>query len=367
MEAYSILTCKLNKNTINCFDGTYPKEQLKKWAMKNILLCPVCCKPYEYCHGRIATPYFRHKDKQQCDYLYHEPETLEHIKGKQMLYEWISKQEGVSDVVLEGWIPETKQRPDIMFKYDHEQYVIEFQCSPIASKYLERHDLYKAGGINDIWILGTEKFLGKTHREKSIQDNTIYYLDVSNETLMMSSFNKEYSKPLRNCLQYKIYSSVCKLYCFDLSSLYFDNSICIDESSFAELIKEYEKNSKIENERKRYCKGIFEETLMKIIEVYPSAVKSNYHGNSIEIGWFNLFVYLDPHDNVYSIELKKRNFNKVKYKAWNGKKMANRSKWECRFANINIQHFHKCTDVSPEKIIEFVIDSLNEYKGVESI
>lgn len=32
-----------------------------------------------------------------------------------MLYNWISQLRGVSNATLEAWIPETHQRPDIMF------------------------------------------------------------------------------------------------------------------------------------------------------------------------------------------------------------------------------------------------------------
>ena len=118
-----MLSCLLNGQRINCFDGTHDKEQLKKWAKKKILICPACEKPYEYCHGKVRTPYFRHMDKIQCDYNYSEPETEEHICGKRDLYEWLKNQPGVTDCVLEGWIPETKQRPDIMFKYNNTYYL----------------------------------------------------------------------------------------------------------------------------------------------------------------------------------------------------------------------------------------------------
>lgn len=153
-----ILSCLLNNQRINCFSDIYSKEQLKKWADKNILLCPACGKPYEYCHGRVIQPYFRHKDKNQCEVKYSESETEEHLQGKRDLYEWIKKQPGVTDVILEGWIPETKQRPDIMFKYNGKQCVLEFQCSPISSKYYERHELYNAAGIEDIWICGSQNY-----------------------------------------------------------------------------------------------------------------------------------------------------------------------------------------------------------------
>lgn len=159
-----ILTCKIGNNTINCYDGTHGKEQLKKWAKKRILLCPACNKPYEYCCGKIKSPYFRHMDKTVCVDKYSEPETEEHSNGKRDLYEWIKKQNDVTETKLEGWIPETKQRPDIMFKYKGKQFVLEFQCTPISSEYFERSQLYKAAGINDIWICGVSKYIQYYHK-----------------------------------------------------------------------------------------------------------------------------------------------------------------------------------------------------------
>ena len=70
-----MLTAKIGNNIINCYEGKHSKEELKTWARKDIIKCPICGKSYEYCHGQINTPYFRHKDKAECDYLYSEPET----------------------------------------------------------------------------------------------------------------------------------------------------------------------------------------------------------------------------------------------------------------------------------------------------
>lgn len=109
-------------------------------------------------------------DKNECEDKYSESETEEHLTGKRDLYEWIKTQDGVTNAVLEGWIPDTKQRPDIMFEYNGNSYVIEYQCSPIASEYIERHELYKAAGIIDIWILGVEKYLRPNMRTKYIQN-----------------------------------------------------------------------------------------------------------------------------------------------------------------------------------------------------
>ena len=69
-----MLTCLINGVTKNLIDDPYDKETWKKWTAKNIVTCPVCNKPYEYCHGRIIPPYFRHKDKAECEDKYAEPE-----------------------------------------------------------------------------------------------------------------------------------------------------------------------------------------------------------------------------------------------------------------------------------------------------
>lgn len=43
-----------------------------------------------------------------------------------------------------------------MFEYSGQKFVIEFQCTPIATQYDERHELYAASGIIDVWILEYE-------------------------------------------------------------------------------------------------------------------------------------------------------------------------------------------------------------------
>ncbi len=118
-------------------------------------------------------------DKNECEDKYSESETEEHLNGKRDLFEWIRKQDGVTNAVLEGWIPETKQRPDIMFEYGEKKYVIEYQCSPIATEYVERHDLYKASGIIDIWIAGFEKYFKKNSRHKYIEEYICGYYNTS--------------------------------------------------------------------------------------------------------------------------------------------------------------------------------------------
>lgn len=181
-----MLTCTVGKQIIDTF--TYKDEKLREWSNKGMLKCPVCGEKMLYCHGDFKIPYFRHEKNSDCPDIYSEGITEEHINGIKILYDWLNKQEGISDIQLEKWIPETRQRPDIYFKYNGEEYVIEYQCSPIATKYNERHDLYKLNNINDIWILGVNKYgINNISKERSI-----YYKsknEVKTKTIEQQIFN----------------------------------------------------------------------------------------------------------------------------------------------------------------------------------
>lgn len=247
-----MLTAKIGSNDINCYDGKYSKEDLKTWASKDIIKCPICGKSYEYCHGQINIPYFRHKDKSECDYLYSEPETEEHIKGKIALYNWIRNQDGVTNAVLEAWIPETKQRPDIMFEYGGSKWVIEFQCSPIATEQIERHKLYEAGGIKDIWICGVENYgTGRKHMEKVMVGKFNYRSKTFVEIHSILRFEL---LPYRH-LTYNTFNSIF------LNDLTFKDKIAFTDEAMLPFIEqdiETHRQKEEENKKKEHIYSLFE-------------------------------------------------------------------------------------------------------------
>ena len=261
-----MLTAKIGNNIINCFDNKYSKEELKMWAKKNIIYCPICGKAYEYCHGLINTPYFRHKDKSECEYLYSEPETEEHVKGKIALYNWIRKQKGVNNVVLEGWLSETKQRPDIMFEYCNQKWVIEFQCNPIATEQIERHKLYEAGNIKDIWICGKEKYgTGKKHMEKIMvgmfdyEQNMFFEInDLLNIELL----------PYKNIKQSNFKS-------IKLEEVTFNNKIVFTNNAMTAYIEkdlELEKERQIKREKRLHIEEIY-----NVCSIIPKIYEGIWH------------------------------------------------------------------------------------------
>lgn len=155
-----MLTCKVGESIVNTF--SFKEEKLRGWSNKSMLKCPICGDKLLYCHGDYKIPYFRHEKNNDCLDIYSEGVTQEHLKGVKMLYEWLLNQKDIKNLQLEKWIPETRQRPDIYFEIvennEIKKYAIEFQCSPIATKYNERHDLYRLNNIIDIWILGFSKY-----------------------------------------------------------------------------------------------------------------------------------------------------------------------------------------------------------------
>ena len=270
-----MLTALIGNEIINCYDGTHTKEQLRKWSKKKIILCPACGKPYEYCHGYIKDPYFRHMDKEECEDKYSESETEEHLAGKRDLYEWIKKQNGVENVILEAWIPETKQRPDIMFDFNGNRYVIEYQCSPIASEYLERHELYKAAGIHDLWICGTEKYLQENMRGKYLEKYCFGYYNPFNKrfffieecctTSVLSYIFMDYNKnPLDIDIDNYRYDGI-ELYSCVLDRCYFKEEVFIKNVKSYEYVNSKRKERlALRQKSKRNFKDMISPILNKI-------------------------------------------------------------------------------------------------------
>lgn len=200
-----MLTAVINNQPINLVECDYPLETIKKWSNKNIIKCPVCGGSYELCAGQVMILYFRHKDKKQCENYYSEPETQEHLLGKEKLYKWLCKIPGVQNITLEDWIPETRQRPDISFNYHNQKYVLEYQCSPIATEFIERHDLYEAAGIKDIWICGAENYFqyyhtGRGNKKSGVleQKSKIYFDPQAGNIFRLYSINPKFFNQIIN-------------------------------------------------------------------------------------------------------------------------------------------------------------------------
>lgn len=144
--------------------SNYDRERLKNLSRRKTILCPRCKSNVVFKAGKVKAPHFAHSNS-DCVITNYEPETYAHLKGKQVLYEWLRQRYPSAEVEYEVFIPETNQIADVFIEhYEGDEkglrWAFEFQHSPLSSSNWEaRHELYKAVDIQDFWVLDATKYL----------------------------------------------------------------------------------------------------------------------------------------------------------------------------------------------------------------
>lgn len=180
------------------------EDAIRKLSRENELLCPNCHNLVLYKKGKKIRAHFAHKPDTECVVTNYENETGEHIKGKEMLFNWLKNKFPDAEVELEVYIPETRQIADLLITYDTGvKWAFEFQRSPLSpDDWKQRHEGYKSARILDFWILEQDHYLkfstakGEEHArlrkelEKTIFEETgfCYFLDL-NTSIMTIDFS----------------------------------------------------------------------------------------------------------------------------------------------------------------------------------
>lgn len=126
------------------------KERLKEIRKECEFYCPACGQKVMLKIGEIIIPHFAHVRKNDCD-VFSEGETAIHLKGKHLLYSWLQSQK--IPTLLEPYLKRIRQRPDLLVKNNEKYYAIEFQCSPITKRLLDkRNQGYQAVDVTPIWF-----------------------------------------------------------------------------------------------------------------------------------------------------------------------------------------------------------------------
>lgn len=135
-----------------------PPDELQRLKKQQSFFCPQCKEQLLLKAGQIKIPHFAHRKNSECDSLFSEGESAVHLLGKQHLFQQFSNLR--LSPVLEPYLPQLQQRPDLLITYKDRQYAIEFQCSPIAhASFHRRTNGYLNAKITPVWILHTpEKF-----------------------------------------------------------------------------------------------------------------------------------------------------------------------------------------------------------------
>lgn len=165
------------------------------------LYCPTCNQSVFLKKGALKAPHFSHYKKEACE-SFSEGETMEHLNGKLQLYTILKNNK--LNVELEAYLPNLKQRPDILLNTEHQKIAIEFQCSQLPiQKMLERTRNYLKHGYQPYWILG-DRFFTNTQmtqlKRSFIRFNPKFglyllrYKTKNNHLEIIHSFNKKMNR-----------------------------------------------------------------------------------------------------------------------------------------------------------------------------
>ncbi|MBS4177399.1 competence protein CoiA [Lederbergia citrea] len=145
------------------------EKNVNKTLRSQQFFCPICREPLILRAGEIRIPHFAHKKNSDCTSAFSEPESIQHLQGKKYLYDYFMKQ-GLT-VELEYYLPNIKQRPDLLVKNGTELFAIEYQCSILSRTLLQtRTEGYLKVGISPIWIIGGLPFQKKQNDIFKISD-----------------------------------------------------------------------------------------------------------------------------------------------------------------------------------------------------
>ncbi len=126
------------------------KQEISQLKQQESFYCPECKDEVIIKAGEKVIPHFAHQTKTACC---HSGEGAYHENGKMDLFEWFRNQK--IPVMLEVYLKEIKQRPDLLVKLGSKTIAIEYQCATISTKeMIKRSNQYRAINIIPIWILG---------------------------------------------------------------------------------------------------------------------------------------------------------------------------------------------------------------------
>lgn len=169
-----------------------PRNEITKFRNNRMFYCPECDEQVIIKAGRKVVAHFAHQVKSNCAYG---GEGEYHEQGKYMLYQWLVSQNIPAE--LEVYLPEIKQRPDILVTLHGKRIAVEFQCAKVSSRIIRQRNIgYKKANVIPIWILGqtllhrfnqysfqiTHYTLQFLHQFSSTSTATLYYLCPKSET-----------------------------------------------------------------------------------------------------------------------------------------------------------------------------------------
>ncbi|RYG72112.1 hypothetical protein EU245_11525 [Lentibacillus lipolyticus] len=132
------------------------RQEITMLKKSDKFFCPTCSRKVIARAGTKVIPHFAHEAKTDCP-AQEGGEGAYHEKGKLLLYQWLKGQK--LHVLLEPYIPEIGQRPDLLLRLKNRTIAFEYQCARIPAEHVAKRSRgYVRAGIIPIWILGATNF-----------------------------------------------------------------------------------------------------------------------------------------------------------------------------------------------------------------
>lgn len=156
-----ILTATTEDGTPVILDTSVSRETLAAWKSHGRFSCPQCKERVLLKAGTVRIPHFAHRPGSDCQSRFSEGESAAHLSGKQILYGLFTRLR--KQPVLEPFLSELAQRPDLLIVHERDPIPIEFQCSRIPPDLKDSRTAgYRSIGMSPIWLLQTpEAFEGR--------------------------------------------------------------------------------------------------------------------------------------------------------------------------------------------------------------
>ncbi|WP_017754643.1 competence protein CoiA [Calidifontibacillus oryziterrae] len=179
-----MFTAKMKDGTVISLLNGWDKSKLESYIHNEPLFCPVCGSIVLPKLGSCRLWHFAHAAKKGCLNSI-ENESYYHMSGKKNLYEWFKRQ-GYK-VEIEVYIPEIKQRPDLLVYVENKRYAIEYQCSTIDTELLlKRTRCYQKAKIIPLWIVGGNRLKRNTNHTITLSSfDLLMALAIENKDICM--------------------------------------------------------------------------------------------------------------------------------------------------------------------------------------
>ncbi|WP_158232486.1 competence protein CoiA [Sporosarcina sp. P13] len=149
-----LLTAHTTKGQTVILTRNMSLPELRERRKNETFYCSQCKEKVHLKVGDIVIPHFAHYQQTNCRESFSEGESPTHLLGKAQLHELFLRHE--TEVKLEPFLPDIRQRPDLLVTWQETHVPIEFQCSVIPLEHVEQRNAgYHMLDMQPIWIIIT--------------------------------------------------------------------------------------------------------------------------------------------------------------------------------------------------------------------